>query len=116
MVRGPVVSGLAAALAKAVAAITRGCRIRRPVLEVESGSLGVALVRFEGCDFSYTVRGSGPALLLVQGVGVQGDAWTPQTADLARDFTCVTFDNRGMGESQPIGTILSVEQMADDAL
>ena len=76
----------------------------------------MALVRFEGCDFSYTVRGSGPALLLVQGVGVQGDAWTPQTADLARDFTCVTFDNRGMARSQPPGAPITVEQMARDAL
>ena len=72
-------------------------------------------VSFEGCDLSYTVRGSGPALLLIQGVGVQGDAWLPQTDDLARDFTCVTFDNRGMGKSQPAGAAISVEQMARDA-
>lgn len=70
---------------------------------------------FEGCELSYTVRGSGPAVLLIQGVGVQGDAWTPQTDDLARDFICVTFDNRGMGASQPAATTISVEQMARDA-
>ncbi len=73
-------------------------------------------VSFDGCELSYTVRGSGPAVLLIQGVGVQGDAWTPQTDDLARDFTCVTFDNRGMARSQPPGAAITVEQMARDAL
>ena len=73
-------------------------------------------VSFDGCELCYTVRGSGPAVLLIQGVGVQGDAWTPQTDDLARDFTCVTFDNRGMARSQPPGAAITVEQMARDAL
>jgi pimeloyl-ACP methyl ester carboxylesterase len=53
--------------------------------------------------------------LFIQGVGVHGDGWTPQTDDLAREFTCLSFDNRGMGRSQPLGVSLSVEQMADDA-
>lgn len=76
----------------------------------------MATVSFEGCELSYTVHGSGPAVLLIQGVGVQGAAWTPQTDDLARDFTCITFDNRGMGASQPAATAISVEQMARDAV
>jgi pimeloyl-ACP methyl ester carboxylesterase len=73
-------------------------------------------VLFEGCDLSYTVRGSGPAILLIQGVGVQGDAWAPQADDLARDFTCVTFDNRGMARSQPAAAAITVAQMARDAI
>ena len=74
------------------------------------------IFRFEGCDLSYTVRGAGPPVLLIQGVGVQGDAWMPQIDDLAADFTCVTFDNRGMGRSQPAAVAITVEQMARDAL
>src|SRR6478752_9737116 len=74
------------------------------------------IFRFEDCDLSYTVRGNGPPVLLIQGVGVQGDAWMPQTDDLAADFTCVTFDNRGMGRSQPAAVAITVEQMARDAL
>jgi pimeloyl-ACP methyl ester carboxylesterase len=73
-------------------------------------------VLFEGCHLSYTVRGTGPPLLLIQGVGVQGDAWLPQTDDLARDFTCVTFDNRGMAKSQPPAAAITVEQMTRDAI
>jgi pimeloyl-ACP methyl ester carboxylesterase len=71
---------------------------------------------FDGCHLSYTVRGNGAPVLLIQGVGVQGDAWTPQTDDLARDFTCVTFDNRGMAASQPAAPPITVEQMARDAI
>jgi pimeloyl-ACP methyl ester carboxylesterase len=39
----------------------------------------------------------------------------PQVEELAGQYRCLTFDNRGMGASQPIGTRLTVEQMAEDA-
>lgn len=68
-----------------------------------------------GCRIAYTVTGSGPAVLFIQGVGVQGDGWRPQTADLATAYTCLSFDNRGMGHSQPPGAPITVAQMADDA-
>jgi pimeloyl-ACP methyl ester carboxylesterase len=73
-------------------------------------------IAFEGCNLSYTVRGGGPPVLLIQGVGVHGDAWSPQTDELASDFTCVTFDNRGMGRSQPAARAITVDQMARDAI
>jgi pimeloyl-ACP methyl ester carboxylesterase len=87
-----------------------------------------------GCRLAYNIRGAvtGPPVLLIQGVGVHGDGWTPQTDALTvprngtgssgRDgreqgrFRCITFDNRGMGKSQPAGGAITVEQMADDAL
>jgi len=71
---------------------------------------------YEGCRLSYRVAGSGPPVLLIQGVGLHGEGWTPQTRQLSADFRCLTFDNRGMGASQPCGRPLSVEQMAADAL
>lgn len=55
-------------------------------------------------------------VLFIQGVGVHGDGWLPQTDDLARDFTCITFDNRGMGKSVPASTAITTKQMAADAL
>jgi pimeloyl-ACP methyl ester carboxylesterase len=75
----------------------------------------VAVVH-KGCPLSYSVRGDGPPVLFIQGVGVHGDGWKPQTDALADRFRCLSFDNRGMGKSQPIGDgPISVEQMADDA-
>jgi pimeloyl-ACP methyl ester carboxylesterase len=71
---------------------------------------------FEGCQLSYTLTGEGPPVLFIQGVGVNGSGWAPQVASLAADHACLTFDNRGIGASQPVGARLSVAQMARDAL
>lgn len=76
----------------------------------------MAFAEYRGCNLSYRVEGSGPPLVLVQGVGVCGSGWTPQVRDLRDEFTCLTFDNRGMGESQPVGAPITVPQMAEDAL
>jgi pimeloyl-ACP methyl ester carboxylesterase len=72
-------------------------------------------VEHRGCRIAYDVRGAGPPLLLIQGVGVHGRGWTPQTDALANHHTCLTFDNRGVGQSRPAGGPITVEQMADDA-
>jgi pimeloyl-ACP methyl ester carboxylesterase len=69
-----------------------------------------------GCRFVTRLRGAGPPVLFIQGTGVHGDGWTPQTDVLHRDFACVSFDNRGMGGSQPRGCAITVPQMAEDAL
>lgn len=47
---------------------------------------------------------------------MHGDGWRPQIDSLSERFTCLSFDNRGMARSQPIGNALTVEQLADDAL
>ncbi len=72
-------------------------------------------VHHRGCALAVRVDGSGPGVLFVQGVGVHGDAWAPQLDALRRDFTCVSFDNRGIGRSLPAACAITVEQMADDA-
>lgn len=89
-------------------------------LPVRIGAIGKQVhvqttIEAQGCRLAYDVRGSGPAVLLVQGVGVQGDGWRPQTDALAERLACVTFDNRGMGRSQPAGAAITVAQMAEDA-
>ncbi len=67
-------------------------------------------------DLSYDRRGSGPPIVFVQGVGVAGCGWAPQVVALADRFTCVTFDNRGLGVSAARGEALTVEGMAEDAI
>lgn len=69
-----------------------------------------------GCRLAYRLRGAGPPALLVQGTGIHGDGWDPQVAALAPRFRCLTFDNRGMGRSQPQAGSLTLARMADDAL
>lgn len=70
----------------------------------------------EGCRLAYRVVGNGPPVVLIQGVGLHGDGWRPQVEALAEHHRCLTFGNRGMGASQPLGAPLSIEQMAADTL
>ena len=72
-------------------------------------------VEHRGCRLAYAVRGDGPPVLFVQGVGVVGNGWKPQVDGLADRYRCLTFDNRGMGASRPAGCPITVEQMAEDA-
>jgi pimeloyl-ACP methyl ester carboxylesterase len=64
---------------------------------------------------AYAVRGNGPPVVFIQGVGVHGDGWLPQVDVLAAHYCCLWFDNRGVGRSQPGTQGLSVELMAEDA-
>jgi len=62
------------------------------------------------------VAGDGASVLLIQGVGLGASGWTPQVEGLSDRFSCVTFDNRGIGDSEHAGTTLSIPQMAADAI
>lgn len=83
---------------------------------MSSGNQKLSL-SFEGCNLSYQVKGTGEPILLIQGTGIHGDGWLPQVEFLVnKGFQCITFDNRGMGLSQPLIGKLAVDQMAKDAL
>jgi pimeloyl-ACP methyl ester carboxylesterase len=71
---------------------------------------------FLGCTFAFREQGSGEPIVFIQGVGLHGDGWQPQTRDLSRRFRTISFDNRGMGASQPLGAPLTAELMASDTL
>jgi aminoacrylate hydrolase len=64
----------------------------------------------------YEVEGSGPPVLLIQGVGVIGAGWRPQVEGLRDRFTLCAFDNRGIGRSAALTQPTSIEAMAGDAL
>jgi pimeloyl-ACP methyl ester carboxylesterase len=70
----------------------------------------------KGCHLRYGVRGSGPPAVFIQGLGIHGAAWTPQIDALAAQYECLSFDNRGIGLSQPLGCPLTIRQMAEDTL
>jgi pimeloyl-ACP methyl ester carboxylesterase len=78
------------------------------------------ITRPDGAVIAHKAQGTGPPVLLIQGVGVVGDGWRPQVDGLADRFTCITFDNRGMGRSTvgktPQAPAYSVEVLAADAL
>lgn len=49
------------------------------------------------------------------GLGMRGEVWKPQIDGLKDQCQLVYFDNRGTGESEDIGEILSIGDMARDA-
>ncbi len=69
-----------------------------------------------GASLRYSRTGDGPPALLIQGVGVIGNGWTPQVEGLRGRFTLVSFDNRGIGASVNRDGRLTIEDMAADAL
>ncbi len=69
-----------------------------------------------GCALAYEIRGSGPPVVFIQGLGIHGGAWKPQIDVLATSYECLSFDNRGLGRSQPRGCALTIQQMAEDTL
>jgi pimeloyl-ACP methyl ester carboxylesterase len=69
----------------------------RPVRDVEAPSLQFRTIH--GYRRAFRVAGSGPALLLIHGVGDDSTAWEPVHAKLAQRFTVIAPDLLGHGES-----------------
>jgi pimeloyl-ACP methyl ester carboxylesterase len=64
----------------------------------------------------WKVAGQGDPVGFIQGVGLHGDGWLPQTSVLSSRFRCLTFDNRGIGQSPLASAPITIEQMAADTL
>lgn len=62
----------------------------------------------------YEVYGSGPPLVLIEGLGVATWLWEQQIDAFAEHFTVVAFDNRGVGRSDKPDGPYTIVQMADD--
>jgi pimeloyl-ACP methyl ester carboxylesterase len=52
-----------------------------------------------GVTIHTRVGGAGPAAMLLHGFGETGDMWASLAADLARDYTVIVPDLRGLGHS-----------------
>jgi 3-oxoadipate enol-lactonase len=64
----------------------------------------------------FETTGEGPAVLLIMGLGLPGDAWWRTVPVLARSLQVVTFDNRGSGRSERPAGRLTLAGMAADAV
>jgi pimeloyl-ACP methyl ester carboxylesterase len=64
----------------------------------------------------YTIRGSGPILLILQGGAGNADGSEALANELSCDFTVVTYDRRGLSRSTPIrAERYEIATHADDA-
>ena len=70
----------------------------------------------DGVSLHAECGGTGPTLLLVQGLGYATWAWSRQLPALRERFRAIAFDNRGAGRSDKPDVPYSIEGLADDAL
>jgi pimeloyl-ACP methyl ester carboxylesterase len=74
------------------------------------------VARHGAVAIAYDIRGQGPPLVLIQGLGVGRWGWEPVVDRLARQFRVITIDNRGIGASDaPVGSY-STRAMAGDVV
>jgi pimeloyl-ACP methyl ester carboxylesterase len=68
----------------------------------------------DGVNLHYDIEGEGPPLLLIAGLGANSSSWATVKPRLRDRFTCITFDNRGVGRSATPPGPYTIDQMADD--
>lgn len=68
-----------------------------------------------GVTLRYDVRGEGPPLLLIAGLGLSSLAWAAAAPRLAQSYTVITFDNRGTGLSEVPDGPYAIDDLGDDA-
>ena len=65
-------------------------------------------------DVAYSVVGTGPPLYMVHGIGARKSIWEAITENLSTDFTCVSYDLRGHGESPVPPVPYSLDELVED--
>ncbi len=72
-------------------------------------------IRFRGKILNYSIRGSGPAVLLLHGFLESMAIWETMAGSLADRFTVISIDLPGFGKSEVVDKIHSMEMMAGAA-
>ncbi len=65
-------------------------------------------------EVSYRIAGQGPALYLVHGIGSRKTTWDELIDGLKNQFTCVSYDLRGHGDSPVPPTPYSLDDLVED--
>jgi pimeloyl-ACP methyl ester carboxylesterase len=65
-------------------------------------------------DCVYTVRGSGPALFLIHGIGSRRRTWEQIVDALQDEYTCISYDLRGHGDSPLPDVSFGLDELVED--
>jgi pimeloyl-ACP methyl ester carboxylesterase len=79
-----------------------------------AGEKNMGKVRVNGIEIYYEATGSGPHLVLIEGLGVATWLWEKQVGEFSKRFTTIVFDNRGVGKSDKPPGPYTIDLMADD--
>lgn len=69
-----------------------------------------------GVDLYYNVQGKGEPLLLIMGLGGPRQSWFLQVRAFRRHYQVITFDNRGVGQTDDGGRPFTVRAMVEDTI
>ena len=70
----------------------------------------------DGTAISYSVEGAGPWLILSNSLATDRGMWAPQRAGLEHDFTVLTYDTRGHGQSEVSADEFGFDTLAGDVI
>lgn len=68
----------------------------------------------DGGTLAYTLRGDGPPLVLISGLGGLASFWNAFAEVCAPYFQVVTYDHRGVGSSSALEGATSIDAMRED--
>ncbi len=65
-------------------------------------------------DCAYSIKGEGPAVFMIHGIGSRRTTWNGLIQHLNKDFTCIIYDLRGHGDSPVPYEQFGLEELVDD--
>ena len=69
-----------------------------------------------GVGLHWRAEGDGEPVLMIMGLGANSLGWYRVLPHVAEHYRGIVFDNRGTGRSDPIGRVLKMEDLVEDAL
>lgn len=70
----------------------------------------------DGGELAYVVRGEGPPLILISGLGGLASFWNDFATVCSACFKVVTYDHRGVGRSSALDGPTSIAEMRNDLI
>lgn len=74
------------------------------------------IVKVNDIDIYYERSGTGPYLILIEGLGVETWLYEKNIPELSKHFTTIAYDNRGVGHSSITDGPYTLDMMMDDLI
>lgn len=76
----------------------------------------MAIAKVGSIELYYERSGSGPPILFIGGLGAGQMLWANVVAHLKHEYECITFDNRGIGQSSKPPSGYTIPDLSRDSL